>query len=87
MDYMDLTLSAHKTAANMLAMVEAASQMTITTVLFVRTGQEQLEAMSYTHTCPILSMHQQWVRMLLLAMCTSPTSASTFSQLPILSSR
>ena len=37
MDYMDLTLSAHKTAANMLAMVEAASQMTITTVLFVHT--------------------------------------------------
>ena len=59
MDYMDLTLSAHKTAANMLAMVEASSQMTITTVLFVRTEKKQLEAMSYTHTCPILSMHQQ----------------------------
>ena len=59
MDYMDLTLSAHKTAANMLAMVEASSQMTITTVLFVRTEKKQLEAMSYTHTCPILPMHQQ----------------------------
>ena len=37
LDYMDPTLESHKTVANVLVMVEPASQIAVTAVLFVRT--------------------------------------------------
>ena len=44
LDYVDLTLESHKTVANVLVMVEAASQMAVTAVLFVRTDGKHRKA-------------------------------------------
>ena len=40
LDFVDLTLESHKTVSKVLVMVEAASQMAVTAVLFVRTNGE-----------------------------------------------